>query len=54
MKTNNKGGKRKGAGRPKGKETKTLSYRVPASLAELIDANIKELIRYISDPRVGT
>lgn len=39
-----RGGKREGAGRPKSKPTKTLSYRVPLKLAAKIDKAIRKLI----------
>lgn len=44
MTNDKRGGKRPGSGRPKGPETVTLSYRVKASLAAVLDIKIKELI----------
>lgn len=40
-----RGGKREGSGRPKGKPTKTLSYRVPQKLANKIDIAIRKAIK---------
>ncbi len=42
-----RGGKREGSGRPKGKPTKTLSYRVPEKLAARVDKKIREVIKKI-------
>lgn len=39
-----RGGAREGAGRPKKRETKTLSYRVPKSMASKYDKAIKALL----------
>jgi len=39
-----RGGHREGSGRPKGKPTKTLSYRVPEKLAARIDKKIRVVI----------
>jgi len=44
MKQETRGGKREGSGRPKGKPTKTLSYRVPLSKAKKIDKEIRKII----------
>ena len=46
-----RGGKREGSGRPKGKPTKTLSYRVPLAKAKKIDKEIRILI---NESRNGT
>lgn len=45
MKKENRGGARKGAGRPKCEPTKTLAYRVPERLADRIDKAIRRLIK---------
>lgn len=42
------GGSRPGSGRPKKEPTKTLSYRVPASLSNEIDTAIRKIISTIS------
>ena len=44
MKKPTRGGKRKGAGRPKKEPTKVLSYRVVETNAKEIDQKIKEMI----------
>ena len=44
MTTNNHGGSRPNSGRPKGKPTKVLTYRVPLYLAKKIDRLIRSLI----------
>lgn len=38
------GGKRKGSGRPPKEPTKTLSYRVPESVADKIDKEVRKII----------
>lgn len=43
-----RGGKREGAGRPKSKPTKTLSYRVPEKLAGKIDKAIRKIINELT------
>jgi hypothetical protein len=43
----NRGGKREGSGRPKGKPTKTLAYRVPLKQAKRIDREIRKVIGQI-------
>ncbi len=43
------GGPREGAGRPKKEPTKTLSYRVPKKFAQLIDEDIRKVIKYYMD-----
>ncbi len=48
MKQETHGGKREGSGRPKGKPTKTLSYRVPLKLAAKIDKAIRKIISELS------
>jgi hypothetical protein len=48
MKQESRGGKREGAGRPKGKPTTTLSYRVPLKLANKIDRAIRKIISEIA------
>jgi hypothetical protein len=45
MNKETRGGKREGSGRPKGKPTKTLSYRVPLKLAAKIDKEIRKIIK---------
>lgn len=40
-----RGGKREGAGRPRGEPSITLSYRVPEKHSEVIDRYIKNLIK---------
>ena len=42
-----RGGKREGSGRPKGKPTKTLAYRVPLKHAKKIDKEIRVVINKI-------
>jgi hypothetical protein len=42
MEKENRGGKRKGAGRPKGEPTKTLSFRVNLRHVEHIKKLVKE------------
>lgn len=44
MKQETRGGAREGAGRPKSNPTKTLSYRVPASIAKKLDKAIRKII----------
>lgn len=44
MKKKTHGGKRKGSGRPAKEPTKTLSYRVPESVAEKIDNEVRKII----------
>lgn len=45
---NDWGGYREGSGRPKKEPTKTLSYRVPERLANLIDQAIRKIISSMS------
>ena len=44
MNNTNHGGSRPNSGRPKGKPTKVLTYRVPKSKAKKIDTGIRLLI----------
>ncbi len=44
MKQENRGGARPNSGRPKGKPTKILTYRVPKSKAKKIDTQIRIII----------
>ncbi len=41
-----KGGKRKGAGRPKGKPTKTIAFRVKLEHVEPIKAMVKDYLSH--------
>lgn len=44
IKKETRGGKREGSGRPKGKPTTTLSYRVPKKHAKKIDKEVRVVI----------
>lgn len=49
--TNTHGGSRKGAGRPRKEPTKQLNYRVPVSLAPVIDKEVKVIIQIIKNSK---
>ncbi len=42
-----RGGKREGSGRPKGKPTKVLSYRVPQKIAAKFDKEVKKILAFL-------
>lgn len=42
---NNRGGKRKGAGRPKGPKTTVISFRVEKDKAQTLMGQIKKIIK---------
>lgn len=46
-KKENRGGARKGSGRPKKEVTTTLSYRVPLKKSRYLDSEIKALINKV-------